>query len=800
MIKKLQSIEIIKISFYIGLFLISTTLFSQGTLAVTGSGVAVINGSTSPSSGNLTDFGNVDIGSNKGNSFVLDNTATGGSTANQLTGITVEIMGSTDFSPAISNLGNLKGNATPLNHLITFSPLSAGIQTATVKITFTTGTNSPFTFDVRGNGVTPTPEIEVTKSGSTTINTGGNFNFSTIPPNSTVSETFTIKNISNASTTLNLTGSPVVSISGDSEFTVSSQPSGNSIIGGNSLTFTVEYHPTVIASHSAMISIANDDPDGSENPYIINLQGAADNITYVPITSDPFNWEVSSIGSGITSGFEMLYGPDGYLWITEKAGNVVRVDPVNGGAKVNMLNITSLVTNNNPQNGLLGMAVHPDLYADVTTTTNNYVYLAYSYTSGSLKVRIARYTYIYNGGNSYLDSGSAVTVLEGFEGSSTGHSAGRLIIGPPNVPVANQKLYYSIGDQEKNRNNNNACNEIRSQYLPTGSSDYSDYEGKILRMNLDGSIPVDNPTLDGVQSHVYTYGHRNPQGLVFGSDGTLYSSEHGDKVDDELNILESGKNYGWPLISGYNDDLGYGYCNWSLYPGSCTSYDPNGCPGPYVAESTSYPAIMGNFVEPIGTYNSTVTVEPTGNYLTWPTVAPSSIDIYEAGLIPDWDKSLLIPTLKGNKIFRAKLNISGDALESQTYEEFHSASGTRYRDLAMDPDGVTIYTVTDAGNIEKIHYKGTVLEVAPTNKNDVMFSIIPNPTSSSFKLKLDTTHDGNNLNVTIIDLQGRIVKSILNVSKNTRLSSDGLVNGIYFVKIEDSAQTISGVKKLVVKH
>jgi len=799
--QKLRSKSRIIYNLSLGLFFLNTLWVSaQGTLVVTGSGNPVFTASAnSPASNNNTDFGDVEIGSNKANTFVLDNTATGGSTANQLTGITVAISGSSDFSPANSNLGDLKGNATPLNHIITFSPSSTGIKSATITITFTTGTNSPFTFTVQGNGIVPTPEIEITDGGSSIINNGGNFDFGTIPPNTLVSETFTIKNLSSASTTLNLSGSPIVSISGDSEFSISSQPSGNSIVGGNSLTFTVEYNPTAIASHSAAISIDNDDPDDSEDPYIINLQGMADNITYIPTTSDPYNWEVITIGSGITQGFEMLYGPDGYLWITEKAGNVVRVDPVNGGAKVNMLNITSLVTFNNSQNGLLGMAVHPDLYLDVTTTTNNYVYLAYSYTSGSLKVRIARYNYIYNGGNGYLDSGSAVTILEGFEGSSTGHSAGRLIIGPPNVPVTDQKLYYSVGDQEKNRGGN-ACNEIRSQYLPTSPSDYSDYEGKILRMNLDGSIPSDNPMLAGVISHVYTYGHRNPQGLVFGSDGTLYSSEHGDKVDDELNVIQAGKNYGWPLISGYNDNLGYGYCNWSAYPANCGSYNPNTCPGPYADESTSYPSIMANFIEPIGTYNSTVTVEPTGGYLTWPTVAPSSIEIYEAGLIPDWDNSLFIPTLKGNKIFRTKLNASSTALEDGTYEEFHSASGTRYRDLAMDSDGITMYTLTDAGNIQKIHYIGTTLQVAPIKKTELVFSIIPNPTSSSFKLQLDSKYDGMNINVKIIDLQGRMVQYINKVSNNTRLSVNGLVNGMYFVKIGDSSNTVSGIKKLIVKH
>ena len=786
MTTQLRPILTTALSSFVLIFLLSTTIQAQGTLSVTGT----------------TDFGTVDIGSSKGNNFSLDNTATGGSAGNRLNGITVTITGNDyqDFTPnSPTNLGNLTGNGTPINHLVTFTPTSAGLKTATITITFTNGTNSPYTINIQGTGVLPQPEIEILDNGNTVITTGGNFNFGTIAPNSSSFKNFTIKNLSNASTTLNLTGSPIVNISGDSEFSITSQPSGTSIVGGNSLTFTVKYNPLALGGpHTATLSIANDDPDDSENPYIINLQGASANITYTPTTSGP-DWNVSTISTGITEAFEMLHGPDGFLWITEKSGNVVRVDPINGGAKVNMLNITGLVTHDHSQNGLLGMAVHPDLYANVATTTNNYVYLAYSYFSSGLKVRIARYTYIYNGGNSYLDSGSAVTVLEGFEGSNTGHSAGRLIIGPPNVPVTNQKLYYSVGDQEKNRNAN-ACNEIRAQYLPTSPSDYSDYEGKILRMNLDGSIPSDNPTLNGVQSHVYTYGHRNPQGLIFGSDGTLYSSEHGDKVDDELNIIEAGKNYGWPLISGYNDDLGYGYCNWSAYPGSCGAYNQNTCPGSYTDEATSFASISANFIEPIGTYNSTVTVEPTGGYLTWPTVAPSSIDIYEAGLIPDWGNSLLIPMLKGNKILRAKLNVTGDALESQVYEEFHSASGTRFRDIALDPDGITMYTVTDAGAIQKIKYVGTTLSVDNISKPEYSFALIPNPASNNFKLHFNNNLNLSSLNIQIIDMQGRIVRQLFDVSNNTSISASSLNNGLYFVKIDDENQNEITVKKLIIKH
>ncbi len=82
-------------------------------------------------------------------------------------------------------------------------------------------------------------------------------------------------------------------------------------------------------------------------------------------------------------------------------------------------------------------------------------------------------------------------------------------------------------------------------------------------MNPDGSIPDDNPAINGVRSHIFTYGHRNAQGIAVGPSGDLYISEHGDKSDDELNRLQAGGNYGWPYVSGYNDDKAYQFVNWS---------------------------------------------------------------------------------------------------------------------------------------------------------------------------------------------------------------------------------------------
>ena len=420
--------------------------------------------------------------------------------------------------------------------------------------------------------------------------------------------------------------------------------------------------------------------------YIIFLIGLFRVFAQNPTTGNG-DWVVSNITANNELEYpnEITYGPDNYLWITERVGKkVVKVHP-DGGSKIIMLDLSTQVSQSSGQDGLLGMAIHPDLYTDLNTS-NNYVYLAYTYESSGYKIKIVRCNYNVNTG--LLESTGILTIIDDIDASND-HNSGRLKIGP------DLKLYYTIGDQGANKSSN-ACKEIRAQFLPINSLDHSDYKGKVLRLNLDGSIPVDNPILNDVKSHVYSYGHRNAQGLAFSKNGNLYSSEHGDIVDDEINVIKSGRNYGWPLISGYYDDKLYHYCNWSSLGVECadTPYNNSSCPDGVIPLLESSSGIPENFEEPIGTFNSSVSELPNTSWGARPTVAPSSIEIYEEGMIPGWNSSLLVPTLKRGTIFRVALSQDGSTLKNGEYEEFHS-SNDRYRDLAIGPDGVTIYAITD---------------------------------------------------------------------------------------------------------
>ncbi|AOW21147.1 PQQ-dependent sugar dehydrogenase [Urechidicola croceus] len=621
-----------------------------------------------------------------------------------------------------------------------------------------------------------------------------------------------------------------------------------------------------------------------------------------PVTDDTLVWDVKylkSSGSGnavrLANPYEITFGPDGWLWITERGSDggsnsgerIIRINPEHGTTaslndvappppdnpddpdyleeienyrdeytfttpKDELIDLSSSVYQAAGQDGLMGMAIHPALYDDIETTTNNYVYVAYTYYSGGRKVRIARLVYNYSATNPSLTVdttlGSNGALIEGIPGSND-HNSGRLKIGP------DMKLYYTIGDQGANQFDN-ACSEILAQFIPSqaevDAEDYSLYPGKLIRMNLDGTIPSDNPTFDHdddggtftpeVQSHIYTIGHRNHQGIIFDRLGNLYNSEHGPKVDDEINKIIAGGNYGWPQIAGYYDDESYSYCNWSHASGGCPSGWQNtdhSC----VSGAPSYTEDSGtplNFQPPIGTYgssfDSTLPVEnftdndpdagPAGGWLTWPTVAPSSIDIYEEGLyptaaIPGWNNSLLITTLKEGTIFRAKLNsdrtdIEGDdnKFDRGGYEEFHS-SVDRYRDIAIDPtDGLTFYAIMDSsgttsgpsgtsdagalhhpGRIAKISFiGGTVL--ANTSQSESKFSVYPNPAKDILNI-----YNPNNTEYSykIVNLLGKVVLSNNEISReNTnRLDISSLNSGIYIINIQSVERNYT--QKLIIE-
>ncbi len=423
-----------------------------------------------------------------------------------------------------------------------------------------------------------------------------------------------------------------------------------------------------------------------------------------PQDRPPFSSRV--LTTGLDNPWEITEGPDGFLWVTEKtAGRVTRVRPADG-AKRTAATIAEVVATPGTQDGLLGLALHPRLLRDPATP---FVYAAYTYDANpdpavlDRRAKIARLSY--DERTETLDH--RVDLITGLP-ASTDHNSGRLTIGPDG------KLYYTIGDQGNNQFDR-ACLPIRAQALPTAADlragDRSAYMGKVLRLDLDGSVPADNPVLRGVRSHVYSYGHRNAQGLAFARTGRLYSSEQGPKTDDEVNLIRAGGNYGWPRVAGFRDDQAYRYANWSAsrtVPCESLAYSDYDIPPsvPTVPETTfRHP----RFVPPLATFHTVPTgfdfrdprcAENEWYFICWPTTAPSSLDVYEADQpIAGHRRALLMPSLKDGTVFLLPLTADGTAVATDPVPLFKTVN--RYRDTAIGPDGRTIYVATDRGGLTR---------------------------------------------------------------------------------------------------
>jgi PQQ-dependent dehydrogenase (s-GDH family) len=455
------------------------------------------------------------------------------------------------------------------------------------------------------------------------------------------------------------------------------------------------------------------------------------------------------VAKQLSDPWEVTYGPDQYLWVTEAKGyRVLRINPEDESKTVLLdLNEARLFPRYDkipdekdggkpwPQGGLMGMALHPQLLEG-----KPYVFLAYIFDYDGIKkegkgvakeqgghffkTKIVRYEY--EVASQKLKN--PVILCDTIPGSND-HNGGRLVIASVNNKPY---LFYTVGDMGAGQfDNGNRKNNAQTP---------DRYEGKILRFNVepdndhgkyDQWIPQDNPFNGKHENAVWTIGNRNPQGLAYANIGgvrKLYSSEHGPFSDDEINIIEGGKNYGHPLVIGLDDN------NYNGLAAAASEHDS--LPGPW---NTTYPLIVNEKANAakIGSAsyrNPIKTLYPNSNDFllgilaeikegasetpSWPSEAPSSIDVYTSSSIPGWKNSLLIPTLKGGKIMRLKLNEAGDKIVGDTVIYFKSKS-RRYRDLAIAPNGLKFYVAVDSSAVtsgpseedpQKTSYRGAIIE------------------------------------------------------------------------------------------
>ncbi len=218
---------------------------------------------------------------------------------------------------------------------------------------------------------------------------------------------------------------------------------------------------------------------------------------------------VETIAQGLTTPWSITFLPNGAMLVTERSGQIQRIGESGKTYPIDGVRETS-------EGGLLGIAVHPQF------RDNNRLYVYFTTDQGGE---------LTNQIDQYVLSGDSL----GFERTimadipaATNHNGGAIAFGPDG------KLYATTGDA------------ARSDL----AQDTSSLAGKILRMNDDGSVPADNP----YGNLTWSYGHRNPQGIAWDKQGRLWSVEHGpsgaDSGRDELNLIEKGANYGWPVITG----------------------------------------------------------------------------------------------------------------------------------------------------------------------------------------------------------------------------------------------------------
>jgi glucose/arabinose dehydrogenase len=327
----------------------------------------------------------------------------------------------------------------------------------------------------------------------------------------------------------------------------------------------------------------------------------------------PRTLELATVSAGLDAPFDLAWGPDNHLWCTQLDGTVWRIAPETGTRHA-VLRLPDAF--HRKSHGLLSLAFHPWF------ATAPYVYLHYVYQVPTkaidevVRSRIVRCRW------DGTRLGEPEVIFDHIPGRAY-HNGSRLIVGP------DDKLYLSTGDAGDTM----------------ASLDPAVWSGKVLRLNLDGTIPRDNPIAG---SPVWTSGHRNIQGLAFGPGGRLYASDHGANNDDEINLLEPGHNYGWPVIEGYIDKPG------------------------------EIEAARGHrYTEPLRAWT--------------PTIAASGLSYYDHPAIPEWRGTLLLANLKGRALRVLSLDDTGTAIgRERIYLQLRLG---RLRDVCVSPSG-DVYLLT----------------------------------------------------------------------------------------------------------
>ncbi|MGF1473854.1 MAG: PQQ-dependent sugar dehydrogenase [Rubrobacteraceae bacterium] len=298
----------------------------------------------------------------------------------------------------------------------------------------------------------------------------------------------------------------------------------------------------------------------------------------------PVEVQFETVATGLEAPWGLVFLLDGRALVTERdSGRVLTVDEQGGVSEVQQI-----PEGGSGEGGLLGLALSPDYEND------GYIYVYYTTEEDN---RVGRFRL----------GEQPEPILTGIP-VNTYHDGGRIAFGPDGM------LYVATGDAG----------------VPQLSQDLGSLAGKILRMTPEGNVPDDNPFPD---NFTYSYGHRNVQGLAWDEEGRLFASEFGENAYDEVNLIESGGNYGWPEIEGEGGEPEY--------------------------------------IDPIAVFDPSE-------------ASPSGAEIPLDSAIPQWNGDFLVAALRGERMWRLSLGSDGSVTAS---EELLGGDFGRLRHVAQAPDG-----------------------------------------------------------------------------------------------------------------
>jgi glucose/arabinose dehydrogenase len=373
-------------------------------------------------------------------------------------------------------------------------------------------------------------------------------------------------------------------------------------------------------AQSACRQPAPQDPTPTPSPTPTPAPTAQDVFT----AADGTRFAVETFLTGLEVPWSLAFAPDGRIFITERPG---RIRVVERGQLLPQpaLTLQDVFARTGDEAGALGLALHPNF------AQNRLVYLAYTarLSNGSPVNRLVRYRELNN------TLAEAAVLLDNIPGANI-HDGARVRFGPDRL------LYLTTGDAA----------------VATLSQDLASLAGKIIRLNDDGTTPAGNP----FRSPLYSYGHRHPQGIDWHPvTGDLWATEHGATGNDEVNVVDAGRNYGWPAIQG---------------------------------DQT-----MPGMERPVMFFT--------------PAVAPSGASFYTGGLIGGFQHNLFFATLRGLHLHRLRLDPASPRRVLASERLLEGRYG-RLRDVVTGPDGALYVTTCNRDG------RGS-----PTAQDDRVLRIVP---------------------------------------------------------------------------